>query len=262
LFFFTGSEFLPPFNEGSITVNILSPAGTSLKESNRIGTIAEKLILEVPEVHRVGRRTGRAENDEHAEGVHASEIELELKESDRRREEVLTELRDKLNTLPGIVVNIGQPISHRIDHLLSGIRAQIAVKLFGEDLRILRLKAEEIKEVMDTVPGVVDLFVEQQVLVPEVKIEVDRIKAQQFGINGGEVAELLESTLAGKVVGQLFKAQKRYDVILRFPDKARKDIESLKNSLITTPTGIVIPLKMIASIRASKSPNQILLPIL
>ena len=258
LFFFTGNEFLPPFNEGSITINILSPPGTSLKESNRIGTIAETLLLKVPEVHTVGRRTGRAENDEHAEGVHSSEIELELNKSERRREEILTDIRDKLNTLPGIVVNIGQPISHRIDHLLSGIRAQIAVKLFGEDLRILRLKAEEIKDVMASVPGVVDLFVEQQVLIPEVNIEVDRKKAQQFGISGGEVAELLEGALAGKVVGQVFKAQKRYDVILRFPDKDQKDIESLKNILITTPKGMVIPLKMIASVRQSKSPNQVL----
>jgi len=258
LFFFTGREFLPPFNEGSITINLLSPPGTSLMESNRIGTIAENLILEIPEARNVGRRTGRAENDEHAEGVHSTEIELELEESERRREEILNDIREKLNTLPGTVINIGQPISHRIDHLLSGIRAQVAVKLFGEDLRILRLKADEIKEIMESVPGVVDLFVEQQVLVPEIRVEVDRKKAQQFGINGGQVTEILETALAGKVVGQLFRGQKRYEVVLRSPDYVRKDIESLENLLISTPSGIEIPFKMIGTVREAKSPNQIL----
>ena len=204
---FLGKEFLPPFNEGSITINLLSPPGTSLQESNRIGTIAENLILTLPEAKDTGRRTGRAELDEHAEGVHSTEIEVELEHSKRKRAEILSDLRAKLSQIPGVVVNIGQPISHRIDHLLSGIRAQIAVKLFGDDLGVLREKAEEIRRVMSEIPGVVDLYVEQQVLVPETRIEIDRMKVQKYGLHVGEIAEVLETVLQGKVVGKFWKAE-------------------------------------------------------
>ncbi|MBY0406720.1 MAG: efflux RND transporter permease subunit, partial [Rickettsiales bacterium] len=167
---FMGKEFLPEFNEGTATINVVSAPGTSLKESNRIGTIAENLIRQVPEVEKTGRRTGRAEQDDHAEGVHSSEIEIEFKPSKRSRKEILADLRAQLDQVPGIVVNIGQPISHRIDHMLSGVRAQIAVKLFGNDLTTLRAKAEEIRQVMADTKGVVDLSVEKQVLIPQLHV--------------------------------------------------------------------------------------------
>lgn len=253
-----GREFLPPFNEGSVTINLLLPPGTSLAESNRIGTLAEKLLLKVPEVKETGRRTGRAEQDEHAEGVHSSEIEVELAHSKRSREAILDDIREKLGTIPGVVVNIGQPISHRIDHLLSGIRAQIAVKLFGPDLATLREKAEEIRRVMSEVPGVVDLFVEQQVLIPQTRIEIDRLKTQQYGLRVGEVAEILETTLNGKVVSEVLEGQRRFDLVLRFPDEARESVAALNNILIDTPDGQLIPLRTVARIVESRGPNQIL----
>lgn len=253
-----GREFLPPFNEGSVTVNILLPPGTSLAESNRIGTIAERLLLDVPEVKETGRRTGRAEQDEHAEGVHSTEIEVELEHSKRSRRVVLDDVREKLGTIPGVVVNIGQPISHRIDHLLSGIRAQIAVKLFGPDLTALREKAEEIRRVMSEVPGVVDLFVEQQVLIPQTRIEIDRLKAQQYGLRVGEVAEILETTLNGKVVGEVLEGQRRFDMVLRFPDQSRENTAALNDVLIDTPDGQLIPLRTVARVVESRGPNQVL----
>jgi len=253
-----GREFLPPFNEGSVTINLLQLPGTSLKESNRIGTIAERLLKEIPEVEQTGRRTGRAEQDEHAEGVHSTEIEVELKESGRAREKILGDVREKLGQLPGVVVNIGQPISHRIDHLLSGIRAQIAVKLFGNDLATLRDKAEEIRGAMSDVPGVVDLFVEQQVLIPQTRIEIDRGKAQKYGLKVGEVAEVLETTLNGQVVGEVLEGQRRFDLVVKFPDEARNDLNSLNDVLIDTPEGNLIPLRTVANVIEGRGPNQIL----
>ena len=176
-----GKEFLPPFNEGSVTINLLLPPGTSLEESNRIGTLAETLLLQVPEIHLTGRRTGRAELDDHAEGVHASEIDVELGTSKRPKGAVLQDIRTLLDQIPGIVVNVGQPISHRIDHLVSGVRAQIAIKLFGPDLAMLRRKAAEIERVAATVPGIVDLQTEKQVLIPQLHVRLNRQKAAQYG---------------------------------------------------------------------------------
>lgn len=253
-----GREFLPPFNEGSVTVNLLKAPGTNLKESNSTGTIAERFLKEIPEVKQTGRRTGRAEQDEHAEGVHSTEIEVELMESNRSREEILNEMRSKLAGLPGVVVNIGQPISHRIDHLLSGIRAQIAVKLFGSDLSTLRDKSEEIRRVMSEVPGAVDLFVEQQVLIPQTLIRIDRERVQKYGLRVGEVAEVLETTLNGKVVGEVLEGQRRFDLVVKFPDEVRNDIDSLNDLLIDTPQGNLIPLRTVANVVESQGPNQIL----
>ncbi len=255
--FFLGREFLPSFNEGSITINVLSPPGTSLQESNRIGTIAENLILSIPEARDTGRRTGRAEMDEHAEGVHSTEIEVELKHSKRSREQILSDLRARLSQIPGVVVNIGQPISHRIDHLLSGIRAQIAVKLFGSDLSILRDKAEEIRRVMSEIPGVVDLYVEQQVLVPQTRIEIDRMKVQKYGLQVGEIAEVLETVLNGKVVSQVLEGIRSFELVVRFPDEARANIKAIENVLIDTPDGQLIPLRTVARVIESMGPNQV-----
>lgn len=254
---FMGKEFLPPFNEGSVTINLVSVPGTSLKESNRIGTIAEKLILQVPEVSQTGRRTGRAELDDHAEGVHSSEIEVELKASKRTREGILNDIREKLDQIPGIAINIGQPISHRIDHLLSGVRAQIAVKIFGEDLGMLREKAEEIRGVMGAIPGVVDLQVEQQVLVPQLHIRLDRDRARKYGVMIGEVAEYSELALNGKIISQVLEGQKTFDVALRLTDEARNDPESIRQIPVDTTSGQIVPLGLLANVEEAKGPNII-----
>ncbi len=253
---FMGKEFLPSFNEGTVTINLLAVPGTSLSESNRIGSLAEQLILGVPEATSTGRRTGRAELDEHAEGVHYTEIDVDLRRSDRTRAQILDDLRGRLDQLPGVVVNLGQPISHRLDHLLSGVRAQIAVKIFGDDLTGLRAKAQEAFDAMSKVPGVVDLQIEKQVLIPQLAIRVKRDQARAYGLTPGGLAERLEGALAGKVVGQVLDGQRTYDIIVRFDDATRADRVAIGNALIDTPTGKV-PLRLLADIEESSGPNQI-----
>lgn len=254
---FLGKEFLPEFNEGSVTINILSPPGTSLQESNRIGTIAERLILEVPEATKTGRRTGRAELDDHAEGVHSSEIEVELKHSARSRKAILSDVREKLDTIPGIAVNIGQPISHRIDHLTSGVRAQIAVKIFGPDLTVLRQKAEELRVIMADTKGIVDLFVERQVLIPQLHVIFNREQASRYGLMVGEAAEYAELAMQGRSITQVLDGQRTYDVMLRLSDESRSQADSIKTIPIDTSTGAVVPLGVVADVEEAKGPNII-----
>lgn len=255
---FVGTSFLPEFNEGTLTVNVQAQPGTSLAESNRIGQISEKLILEVPEVISTGRRTGRAELDEHAEGVHYTEIDVDLKESDRTREEILAAIREKLAVVPGVTVNVGQPISHRLDHLQSGVRAQIAVKLFGDDLATLRSKAEEIRNAIQTVEGATDVSIERQVLIPQIRFNVDRTKAAQYGLQPGEITQTLETALNGRVVSQAIEGARRYDVAVRFDDASRNSIDALRNVTIDTPNGTQIPISAVATIENLPGPNQIL----
>ena len=252
-----GREFLPAFNEGTATINVVAAPGTSLSESNRIGTIAERQLLSVPEVTSTGRRTGRAELDEHAEGVHYSEIDIDFKRSKRSREVVLGDIRARLAEIPGVFVNIGQPISHRLDHLLSGVRAQIAVKLFGNDLDQLRAKAAEVQAAMATVPGVVDLQTEKQVLVPQVRIEGDRAALARYGLNVGDLNEALETALNGRVVSQVLEGQRTFDLIVRFDDRSRGSLDAIRNALIDTPSGAKVPLSAIAAIEESRGPNVI-----
>jgi CzcA family heavy metal efflux pump len=254
---FFGREFLPPFNEGSVTINLVTVPGTSLAESNRIGALAEQLVKQVPEVKQTGRRTGRAELDDHAEGVHSSEIEVELRESGRRREEILNDIRAQLEVIPGLGINIGQPISHRIDHLLSGVRAQIAIKIFGEDLTTLRVKAEELRALMAGIPGVVDLQVEQQVLVPQTHIRLDRAQAAKYGVMIGEVAEMSELALQGRVVSQVLEGQKTFDVVLRLADQARNSPEAIAALPVDTTAGGLVPLGLLAQVEEAKGPNII-----
>src|SRR5204863_9290627 len=189
-------SFLPPFNEGTLTISMLLRPGISLAESNRVGLIAERLLRQVPEVKTVGRRTGRAELDEHAEGVHSAEIDVDLKRLSRSKEEVVTEIRSRLAMLPA-AVNVGQPISHRLDHMLSGVRAQIAIKIFGEDLDTLRGLAEQLQNRMAGIQGLVDLQVEPQVRIPQVQVSVDYQKAGMFGVAPSHVTETLETLLNG-----------------------------------------------------------------
>lgn len=255
---FVGTSFLPEFNEGTLTVNVQAQPGTSLAESNRIGQISEKLILEVPEVISTGRRTGRAELDEHAEGVHYTEIDVDLKETDRTREEILASIREKLAVVPGVTVNVGQPISHRLDHLQSGVRAQIAVKLFGDDLATLRSKAEEIRNAINTVEGATDVSIERQVLIPQIRFNVDRAKAAQYGLQPGEITQTLETALNGRIVSQAIEGARRYDVAVRFDDASRNSIDALRNVTIDTPNGTQIPISVVATIENLPGPNQIL----
>jgi len=255
---FIGTEFLPPFNEGTLTVNLLAQPGTSLSESNKSGQIAEKLILEVPEVISTGRRTGRAELDEHAEGVHYSEVDVDLKKSERSREEILNDIRSKLKLIPGVTINVGQPISHRIDHLMSGIRAQIAIKLFGDDLGTLRAKAEEIRGVIAGIEGATDVQVEKQVLIPQVKFSINRTEAKRYGLRPGNIAEILESSLNGQVVSEVIEGQRRFDLIVRLEDKYRDNLDSIRNITINTPSGVQIPVSSIADITEEPGPNQVL----
>lgn len=254
---FFGKEFLPSFNEGTAVVNVIAPPGTSLTESNRIGAIAEREILKVPEVVSVGRRTGRAEMDEHAEGVHYSEIDVDLKESERSRREVLDDLRDRARQIPGVSVSVGQPIAHRLDHLLSGVNAQIAIKLFGSDLDVLRAKAQEIEAAMGQVPGVVDLQIEKQVLVPQLKIEVDREAAARYGIQAGALAETLETALNGRVISQVLEGQRTFDLVLRFDQGTRDTAQAIREALIDTPEGQKIPLSMVGRVAETLGPNLI-----
>ena len=254
---FFGTEFLPPFNEGSFTVNMVTPAGTSLEESNKLGTIVEKQILKVPEVALTARRTGRAELDEHAEPPSSSEIEVALKKEGRSRDVVLEEIRNNLSVIKGVSINIGQPISHRLDHLLSGVRAQVAIKIFGNDLLTLRTDAEQLKSIISTVPGVVDVQIENQVMVPQLMIKLDRAAVQRYGLQVGKVADELEVFYNGKVVSQIIDGQKSFDIVLRTDDSTRKNIDAIRNTQIATSDGSLIPLQQIAKIELENSINAV-----
>lgn len=247
--------FLPPFNEGSFTINLLFNPGISLAESHRVGLIAERLMLEVPEVRQVGRRTGRAELDEHAEGVHSSEVEVDLNPSARSKDEIVQDIRTRLAVLP-VVTNVGQPISHRLDHMLSGVRAQIALKIYGEDLDTLRRVASEFRDRMATVPGVVDLQVEKQVRIPQLEITVDYERAALFGLQPSAITEALERLSNGRVVSRLVDGNRRFDVVMRLPDNLRTT-QALADMLIETPLGWV-PVRQLADVQETDGPNQIL----
>ena len=252
-----GVEFLPEFNEGTATINVLVAPGTSLEQSNRISSIAERLLLSVPEIEHTGRRTGRAELDEHAEGIHYSEIDVDLASSDRSREEILADIREKLGEIPGIALNVGQPISHRLDHMLSGVRAQVAVKLFGDDLALLRGKAAEIQMALSQVPGVVDLQIEKQVLIPQVRIALDRERAELYGVQVGDLAVLLETALNGRVVAQVLEQQRTYDLYVWYDEQFRTDLAAIRQMLVDTPSGEKVPLALLADVLEAKGPNII-----
>jgi Cu/Ag efflux pump CusA len=214
-------------------------------------------LREVPEVASTGRRTGRAELDEHAEGVHYSEVDVDLKSSNRRREAILNDVRAQLAKVPGVIISVGQPISHRLDHLLSGVRAQIAVKIFGDDLAELRRLGKNARDAMAKIEGVTDLQVEQQVLIPQIAIKIQRDRAAQLGLNPGHVAELLELALAGRTVTQILEGQRTIDVVVRYPPDARKDLDVLRRTLVDTPSGAKVPLSELAEVTESVGPNQV-----
>lgn len=246
--------FLPPFNEGTLTVNVVLNPGTSLAESNRIGALVERIVAGVPEVTQVGRRTGRAELDEHAEGVHYTEMDVDLKASGRSREDIINDLRTRLAVLPA-VSNVGQPISHRLDHLLSGVRAQIALKVYGDDLDTLRSLAGDLRTRLAQIPGITDLAVEKQVLIPQIKIHVDYEQAAQYGVAPGALLRSLEQMIEGERVTQIVEGNRRFDMVVRLPE-AERGLQELSNLLIETPTGSV-PLSKLARIEDGDGPNQV-----
>jgi HME family heavy-metal exporter len=248
-------SFLPPFNEGTFTVFITLNPGVSLAQSSRIGTLAERIVMEVPEVMHVGRRTGRAELDEHAEGVHASELEIDLRPGGRPKADVLADIRTRLSVLP-VDINIGQPISHRLDHMLSGVRSELALKIFGDDLDLMRMKAEEFRARLATIPGLADVQVEKQVRIPQLEIRIDYNRAALYGVQPGAIVDQLGRLSSGRVVSRVVDGHRRHDVVIRLPDSHRT-VQGLSGLLIETPSGW-IPANLVAEVRETDGPNQIL----
>lgn len=257
-FFFTlGHSFLPSFNEGSFTINISSLPGISLEESDNIGRRAEKLLLTVPEIKTVARKTGRAELDEHALGVNVSEIEAPFELKDRTHAEVLADVRKKLSVLTGVNIEIGQPISHRIDAMLSGTQANIAIKLFGDDLNRMFLIGNEIKESIASVEGIADLNVEQQIERPELKIVPRRDMLRKYGITLPEFAEFVSVCMAGETVSQVYESGKSFNLVVRVDEDDRKTMERIEDMMIDTADGQRIPLAEVADVVSAKGPNTI-----
>ncbi len=253
---FLPRTFLPPFNEGTVVISLTYQPGISLAQSDALGRVAERLLLEVPEVKGVGRRTGRAMLDEHAEGVHSSELDLDLREGGRPRAEVLADIRARLSALPA-AVNLGQPISHRLDHILSGVRAQIALKVFGDDLDTLRILSETLRaRLAANVPGLPDLQLERQVRVPQLRIAIDHEQAALYGVSAASLTEVMQSLTGGTTVSQITDGVRRFDVVLRLADEDRTTAR-LAEALVETPGGRV-PLRMLARVEDADGPNQIL----
>ena len=281
--FWMGGEFLPPFNEGTFTISFQAEPGTSLDESQRLAERSEKLLLEIPEVLSVSRRTGRAELDEHAEGVNSSEIDVRVMEHQtpkagwlagalrlipvahlwsyetqgRPREQVLADIRDKITTIPSIKANIGQPISHRLDHIMSGVRAQIAVKVFGSDLRELRNASQDVYTAMSQVPGVVDLQLEPQVEVSQVRLRVKREDAARYGLAPGDVAELLETAYKGRVVSQVLDDDRYFGLVVKYDDASRNDPDVIAQTVLETPSGRKVSLGEVVDVIDTTGPNTL-----
>ena len=276
-----GGEFLPPFNEGTATINLRLEPGTSLAESQRLAGRVESIIVEVPEVLSVARRTGRAELDEHAEGVNNTEFEIRFAEyktdkpgwyhtilraipvahlwsfdyRGRPQEEVFADLRDRISSIPGAAVNIGQPISHRLDHMMSGIRAQIAIKVFGPDLRELRTAAYDIQERMQSIEGIVDLQIEPQIEISQVQMRVKREQAARYGLAPGDVTELLETAFKGRVVSQIIEDDKYFGLVLWYDEASRRDPKVIEETIIETPSGVKVALSQVAEVLDTTGPN-------
>jgi len=278
-----GGEFLPPFNEGTLTINVQLEPGTSLDESNRVAGRAEQLILQVPEVLSASRRTGRAELDEHAEGVNSSEIDVRLlehkrpkegwgyaalrlvpvahlwgsEEVGRPRDQVMADVRDRITSIPNVKVNIGQPISHRLDHIMSGVRAQIAVKIFGEDLRELRNAAQDVQSRMSKVPGVADLQIEPQLEISQVRLRVKREEAARYGLAPGDVAQLLETAYKGRVVSQVLDEDRWFGLMVWYDEASRGNPAVINQTILDTPSGRKVSLGQVAEILDTTGPNTL-----
>jgi CzcA family heavy metal efflux pump len=258
VFLAMGREFLPPFAEGTLTVNVRAQPGISLDASNALGAAAERALLALPDVASTGRRTGRAELDDHAEGVHNSEIDVVLAPRHRPHDALLAAVRDSLGTLSGVTINVGQPIAHRLDHILSGVQAQVAIKVFGPDLAHLRTAAAAIENAIRGVPGVVDAATEPQTPIPQVQVRLDRRAAARYGLQVAATNQWLESALNGRVVSQAVADSKRIDIVVRLDDRFRSDVPALQRLLVDGPDGTKLPLSSVAEVSAGSGPNQIL----
>jgi Cu/Ag efflux pump CusA len=252
-----GRAFLPDFNEGTLTLSAVTLPGTALVESDKLGRMVEETLLRHPEVVATARRTGRAELDEHAQDVNSAEIDVSLKMGKRSKREFLAALRRDLALIPGVAVTIGQPISHRIDHMLSGTRANIAVKVFGDDLAELRRIAEQVRGVMAGVPGVVDLSVEQQSDIPLLTVRFDRAAIARHGLRVREVAEAIETAFQGTVTSRVLEGQAAFDLVVRYDRSALESLEAVGATLVATPSGARVPLHALAEIRKDRGPNMV-----
>lgn len=257
-FFFMGRAFLPEFNEGTLTISAVTLPGTSLAESDQLGAALERILHTIPEVVSTARRTGRAELDEHVQGVESAELDVDLQMKGRPKEEVLKEMREKVTLLPGMNVTIGQPISHRIDHMLSGTRANIAVKIFGDDLPTLRSLARQVNAVMSGVAGVVDLSVEQQTDIPTMRVKVDQPAASRYGVRSGDVTDAVQTAFVGTETGQILEGQVSFPLIVRYDTGKPGRMEDIARTQIDTPSGARVALSALAEIREDRGPNFIM----
>jgi CzcA family heavy metal efflux pump len=253
--FFMGRSFLPEFNEGALTISAVTLPGTNLQQSDELGRAIERILLAVPEVKSVARRTGRAELDEHAQGVESAELDVGLQMKDRPKEEVLKDMRERLSLLPGVNTTIGQPISHRIDHMLSGTRASIAVKIFGNDLRVLRALAKQTEAAMRGTDGLVDLATEQQIDIPLLRVKFDRDALARYGVQPGAAAAALRTAYSGDEVSQVLEGQVAFPLVVRYTGDSLQDFQ---RTLIDTPSGARVPLAAVASITEDRGPNFIM----
>ncbi|QDT04579.1 Cobalt-zinc-cadmium resistance protein CzcA [Rubripirellula lacrimiformis] len=250
------SDFLPPFNEGSVQVNALLAPGTSLATSNRIGETVQEQLMKIDSVKSVARKTGRAELDEHAEGVNVTELFLEISD-DADREKTIETIRETMEHIPGVVSSTEQPLAHLISHMISGVKAQIGIKLYGDDLDVLRNKAEEMKQRISDVPGLADVVIEQQTNIPQLRIELNRTALTQNGLRPADVMELVETAMNGTVVSQVLLGQRTFDLMVRMDEPFREDVNKLKRLAVTLPDGGTVPLDSVANIYESAGPNMI-----
>lgn len=253
----TGRAFLPEFNEGTLTISAVTLPGTSLADSDNLGRGLERILLGIPEVASTARRTGRAELDEHVQGVESAELDVTLRMKDRPKAEVLNEIRERVTLLPGMNVTVGQPISHRIDHMLSGTRANIAVKVFGDDLVLLRSLARQIESAMKGINGVVDLSVEQQADIPTVRVRVRPEDAARFGLQPGDVATKIQTAFVGIEVNRILEGQISFPLVVRYPETRLEDLSVIGKTLIDSPSGAKVPLDSVADVYEDRSPNFI-----
>ena len=252
-----GRSFLPEFNEGSVVLGVVCLPGISLAESNKIGTLIERELLDIPEIRTTTRRTGRAELDEHAQGVNGSEIDAPFVLTDRSREEFMADVRQRLSRIAGANITIGQPIGHRIDHMLSGTRANMAIKVFGPDLNVLFRISNEVSNEIHGIAGLVDISVEPQIEIPQVQIKAKRELLNHYGISVGRFNEFVDVALGGEKVSDIYDGSRRHDLILRYDDANRAKVESIRNTLIDGGHGSKVPLHHVAEILSTSGPNTI-----
>jgi CzcA family heavy metal efflux pump len=253
-----GRDFLPPFNEGSVQINVVLPPGNSLETSNRIAGMVEQRLKNIPGVVAFGRRTGRAELDEHAEGVNMSEIIVSFDpNSDRAREQILADIRAELAKVPGVAIAVEQPLQHVISQMVSGVKAQVGIKLYGDNLDVLRAKADDIKASIADVRGVKDLMVEPQIEIPQLRINLNRDAMAANGLNSADVNELVETAMNGRVVSEIVLGERKFDLLVRLDDPFRNDLEQLRRMTVELPRGGQIPLSAVADVIDSSGPNTI-----